>query len=309
IPKDAGVTDIALPDDSVQTGSEVTVKLTIHNFGTDSLQMIPVRYFISGGAVVAETWHGTLLSGESTDYTFTTTYPSPGTAYQICAFTKRTGDIYWGNDTTCKFINPTPANHDVGISEILEPGEYTPPGEDVTVKVRIKNYGLNPEASIPLVYLKNLIQVGAGIYTGTINPGDSADYTFTTTFISPTGNYNLCAKTMLTGDEDPVNDEKCIFPFGGTGMEEYKNKDFELLQNIPNPATEVTTIIYKTLQSGRVIFEITDILGRKIFSELYDAISGINTIELNVSEFPAGLYYYSVIYKDNKLCKRMIILK
>lgn len=92
IPYDAGVTAILQPNAATQTGSPVTVQVTIKNYGTSPLVSIPVRYVVNGGAVTAETWSGTLAPNATTNYTFTAPFTSPGSTYELCAFTRLTYD-------------------------------------------------------------------------------------------------------------------------------------------------------------------------------------------------------------------------
>jgi len=309
IPKDAGIFQIIHPASPVLTGSSVMPEVVIRNFGTDSLQKVPVRYIVNGGAVVAETWYGVLMPGQTVNYTFSTPFTSPGSAYSFCAFTRRNGDTYWSNDTLCTTVSTSPAANDLGIEEILEPGDYTLPGDTVIVKVRIRNYGTLPQSGISLIYMRNFVQTGAGTFSGTISPGDSADYTFATAFISPTGSYNLCAKTILANDADPVNDMICKYPVG-SGIENYDFSDFEMLQNIPNPANDQTQILFYIPNNENVRFELIDIFGRSLMkNDVIDAVSGENRIGLDVSNIPSGVYFYSVEYKSKKLTRRMVVVR
>ncbi len=308
IPKDAGISEIIHPVSPVLTGSTVFPEVVIKNYGTDSLQKVPVRYRINGGAVASETWYGILLPGQSVHHTFTTSYTSPGSAYTFCSFTRRSNDTYWSNDTLCTTVTTSPAAIDVGISKILGPEDYTLPGDTVSVSVRIKNYGTEPQSGFSLVYLRNYLQTGTGTFTGTINPGDSADYTFATTFISPEGNYNVCARTLLANDADPANDELCKYPVG-SGIENYDYSDFVMLQNIPNPACDQSYILFYIPHKERVIFELVDLFGRTQMSREIEAVSGENRIDLDLYQTPAGVYFYSVEYFGKKLTKRMIVIK
>ncbi|HNZ42216.1 MAG TPA: CARDB domain-containing protein [Bacteroidales bacterium] len=309
IPIDAGVSAILQPNAPTQTGSQVTVQVTIKNYGTSNLTTVPVRYIINGGAVTAETWSGTLTPGATTNYTFTATYASPGTTYDLCAFTKATGDIYTFNDTTCASVNTTPAPHDVGVCAIVSPSDTTVFTQSDPVTVYIKNFGTSPETSIPVIFSRNGVQVGAGVWTGTLNGGDSVQYTFTTLNVSPQGNYQLCARTMLTGDSDPDNDQKCKYLYGMTGIESYDYSGFVLYQNVPNPANHNTSIVFYVPAGDRVLFEMYDVLGKAVSTKEMDAVKGENKIELDASIIPDGIYFYSVAYKGQKLTKRMVITK
>ncbi|HNX08007.1 MAG TPA: T9SS type A sorting domain-containing protein, partial [Bacteroidales bacterium] len=309
IPIDAGVSAILQPSAPTQTGSQVTVQVTIKNYGTSNLTTVPVRYVINGGAVTAETWTGTLTPGATANYTFAATFASPGTTYELCAFTKATGDIYTFNDTTCASFNTTPAPHDVGICAIVSPSDTTVSTQSYPVTVYIKNFGTSPETSIPVIFSRNGVQVGAGVWTGTLNGGDSVLYTFTTQNVSPQGNYQLCAKTMLTGDSDPANDQKCKYLYGMTGIESYDYSGFVLYQNAPNPATQNTSIVFYVPVGDRARFEMYDVLGKVVSTKEMDAVKGENKIELDASIIPDGIYFYSVAYKGQKLTKRMVITK
>jgi len=309
IPYDAGVTAILQPNAATQTGSPVIVQVTIKNYGTSPLVSVPVRYVVNGGAVTAETWSGSLAPNATVNYTFTAPFTSPGLTYELCAFTRLTYDNYTFNDSTCASFGTTPAPHDVGIVAILSPGPVTIYGQADTVKVRIKNYGLSPETSIPLVFTRNFVQIGAGIWTGTVNGGDSVDYTFTTTSISPIGNYSLCSKTTMAGDANTANDETCIYANGQVGIETYDYSGFELYQNVPNPAGNNTHIVFYVPEGDKVRFEMYDLLGKAIRAEDIDAVRGENQIDLNASIMPDGIYFYSVAYKGQKLTKRMVVAK
>jgi len=309
IPNDAGVVSILQPSAATQTGSPVTVQVTIKNFGTNVLTSVPVRYLVNGGAVTAETWTGSLAPLATANYTFTAPYNSPGSTYELCAFTKLTGDNYTFNDSTCASFGTTPAPNDVGVSAILSPGAITIYGQADTVKVRIKNYGYGPVTSIPLVFTRNFVQVGAGVWNGTLAGGDSIDYTFTTLSISPIGNYTLCAKTTLTGDANTTNDETCIYANGQVGIETYDFSTFVLDQNMPNPAGSNTSIVFYVPESGKVRFEMVDILGQIIRTADINAVRGKNQINLDAANMPEGIYFYSAEYKGEKLTKRMVVAK
>ncbi|MEI6852027.1 MAG: GEVED domain-containing protein [Bacteroidota bacterium] len=309
IPTDAGVTRILLPNTATQTGLQIPVKVTVKNFGTNTLTSIPVRFCINGGATTNETWTGTLAPGDTTVYSFTATYQSPGTTYDLCSFTHLAGDTYYWNDSTCKTVATTPGAKDVGVTKIWTPGDSTISGQLYTVKVTIKNFGYSAITAIPMVYLSNGFQVGAGNWSGTLNIGDTAVYTFPTQFTSPLGNYNFCAKTQLTGDVNTANDQFCEFDYGTVGIESFDFSIFQLLQNTPNPSNDFTSIVFYVPTSDKVHFEMVDMLGKTVMTKDIDAIEGKNQIDLDVHVIPEGVYFYSATYKDQTRTKRMVITR
>ena len=107
---DAGVQEIAPIMSSCDLGmADITV--TIKNFGTDDITDVPVSYTIDGGTPVTETATGTMLAGETMEYTFTVQgdFSTDGT-YEIEAYTELVGDENATNDTaTYEVVNVAPA--------------------------------------------------------------------------------------------------------------------------------------------------------------------------------------------------------
>ena len=99
-------------------------------------------------------------------------------------------------------------DNDLAMLAILSPVSGTLTSTE-TVTVKIKNQGLNTQTGFDVAYAIN----GGSWVTenvGALELGSEevAEYTFTTTAdLSETGPYNLAAKTMLTGDEQPANNE------------------------------------------------------------------------------------------------------
>jgi hypothetical protein len=100
--------------------------------------------------------------------------------------------------------------NDVGIQAILYPITDTAMGSSVIPKVTIVNYGSNPQVMIPLVLKLNGATVASEVWTGTLPSLGTVNYTFLQSFTVPSGNYQLCIETQLTGDAFPVNDGKCL---------------------------------------------------------------------------------------------------
>lgn len=118
---DAGFTKIILPSGLMTNiGPALTVKATLKNFGASTLTSIPVAIIVNGGTPIPETWTGTLLPGDSTDYTFTATYVAPYLGfYTLCATTALTTDPVPANDKACKAYNTN-----LGIEEAANNGMY-----------------------------------------------------------------------------------------------------------------------------------------------------------------------------------------
>jgi hypothetical protein len=82
---------------------------------------------------------------------------------------------------------------------------------------------------------------------------------------------------------------------------------FTMEQNIPNPAKDKTVINYNIPKDGEVNFHVYSASGQLLYSQKENATSGNNQIELNISDYAAGIYFYTMEYKGQHLSRRMSI--
>ncbi|UCG30388.1 MAG: T9SS type A sorting domain-containing protein [candidate division WOR-3 bacterium] len=112
---DAGVNAIAPFNPPLFVGDSLEVVATVRNYGLNPLTTTPV-FFTDGGAdTTTETWTGSLLIGQTDDFTFSTKYvPSSSGDITLWAGTKLPGDQDATNDTTsitfavCPFAHVPP---------------------------------------------------------------------------------------------------------------------------------------------------------------------------------------------------------
>jgi hypothetical protein len=306
IPNDAGVIEIVTPAGQSVTGSPNQVSVKLKNFGTQTLTSIPVSYRVMGGPPpINATWTGTLTPGSETNFTFPTPFIGPFSDFTLCSWTSLTGDIYKFNDTTCVDLTPGPANVDGSVIEILSPVGETMAGTNVTVSIRVKNMGAQPLVNIPVQYFVDNVPTATESVIGTLNPGAETDYTFITTFVSPSSDYELCAKTSISGDAVISNDELCRDLT--TGIAETELNGIRLLQNIPNPANEETVIGFSLPTGGKLVLTITNVLGEVIYSEAGEYAAGMHNVLLNTKSMAAGVYSYSITFDQQKLTRKMIV--
>lgn len=207
---------------------------------------------------------------------------------------------------------------DVGVTAIVAPGSYPADSvmanSHVNVTVRIHNFGLLSLDTVPVAFKLGTDAEVMETHVGTIAPGADVEYTFTATYVAPTPRMHyLCAYTRLQYDADSTNDKSCknvvAFPDTNIGVNNYDMAQFNLSQNVPNPASEKALINFNVPQSGNVLFKVTDVLGKEMYNEEVSASMGTNTIELNTVNFAPGIYYYWVEYKDRRLVKKMNIIR
>jgi len=89
------------------------------------------------------------------------------------------------------------------------------------------------------------------------------------------------------------------------GLEDVTN---EIAVNaFPNPATSIANIEIALENSADVVVTLVNTLGQEVYSSVNNFRSGINTISLDVKNFEAGMYFYTVSTDNFSTTKRLII--
>jgi len=211
-------------------------------------------------------------------------------------------------------VNFTKLMPDVGVTSIIKPGsigsDSVLAGSQVQVKVNIHNYSQLSIDTIPVAYKVGTSTEVEETFVGNIPAGGDAEYTFTTTYTAPaTIMHYLCGYTKLAYDSDVNNDKSCRNVEAYVGIDDYDVAQFSLSQNLPNPASDHAVISFSVPKSGKVLFKVTDVLGKELYVEEISAEFGTNSINLNTVNFAPGIYYYWVEYKDRRLVKKMNIVR
>ncbi|MEJ5352701.1 MAG: kelch repeat-containing protein [Melioribacteraceae bacterium] len=106
--------------------------------------------------------------------------------------------------------------------------------------------------------------------------------------------------------------KKCYILNLVTNIEELQKikEDYILLQNYPNPFNPSTTIEYYLPRSGKVTIKIFDSLGKEIETLVNEhKQAGLYQIIFNARNLPSGVYYYTLEYDNNRITKKMTLLK
>ena len=86
--------------------------------------------------------------------------------------------------------------------------------------------------------------------------------------------------------------------------------DFSLYQNYPNPFNPATKIQFAIPSTSNVVLSIYDIMGRKIKQFDYQSLpGGIHNIDVDMSEYSSGIYYYRFQARDFNQVRKMVLLK
>lgn len=205
---DVGIIAVVDPFNSSLSSSE-QVTVTIRNFGRNTQTNIPVTYTLDGGTEITETFTGTLAGTSSMNFTFSVpaNLGNVGQIYEITATTNLDGDQDNTNDSfTTEIKNLFP--NDVGVTSIDAPstGLKLSTAEDITIT--IENFGGEAQTNVSVSYKVSNNTTVNEIYGGTIPVGENVVYTFSQKAnLSSFGRYLITARTNLSSDNNPSNDE------------------------------------------------------------------------------------------------------
>ncbi len=203
---DVGVVAYNSPADEGTFTNDQVISVSLFNYGSSSASNFEVAYQIDGGAVVAETFTGTIAAGAFETFTFATTadMSAPGT-YFIHAETNMTGDEDTGNDFTVCYVKNIAAN-DIGVVDITSPTSGDGLGNE-TVTITIQNFGTAAQSGFDVNYIVDGGTPVVENVAASVAGGETISYSFMTTAdLSNIGDYTISSSTLLAGDADPAND-------------------------------------------------------------------------------------------------------
>jgi hypothetical protein len=206
---------------------------------------------------------------------------------------------------------------DLYIVEVTNPGENTKDnaGEAINVSLRIQNRNISDVYNEGDVEVGILIKDKNGSVIGSVALEElpeigSAEifYTFNGSYIVPHGDpiYHLIVY-LTSKDNYPMNDTAKLERSVNVSTLDRDGLSFSMEQNVPNPAKESTIINYSVPQDGEIVFQIYSISGQLLYIKQEDVSFGNHRIELNLADYAAGVYFYTMEYKGQRLVKRMSI--
>jgi hypothetical protein len=288
---DAKCDSLIAPASSTITGDSVSVTARFMNFGTNAIATLPVGYKLSNGFIVNEVIQGPLAPGAQVTHTFTAKYLAPNTQYTLCAFSALSTDLFKANDTLCAPVLSTPGQYDAGVSRLVSPGNSSWGSTPVTVTLR--NYGLATLNSIPVFYKIGGSLPVQEIWTGTLNGGDSIQYTFNAPYQSPLGLFSVCAGTELANDVYLANDDFCRTVSGTSSIDDPSAESLRI-SLYPNPSQGISVLELDALEPGTAVLSIYDMTGRLLRTGIAELQRGRNEIGIDISTLPAGTYYIHI---------------
>ena len=113
-----------------------------------------------------------------------------------------------------------------------------------------------------------------------------------------------------TPNHDPQNNNMVYLPISPlpVGVSNANSISFEVMQNMPNPATNETMIAVKMEKAATINLTISNMLGQQIYTAQDVAnAAGVYTFKVNVSDFNTGVYFYTVTAGEKSVSKKMIV--
>ena len=224
-------------------------------------------------------------------------------------------------DPSIDDINLVTGLPDMAVNRVVYPEDKSTATECLAVNsivvpiIELQNAGNSAVEEFDVVFN---VGTGSDIETQTehivqhLEPGDTLIYTSTHEFVvtNLTQNWEVKATVVIPEDKRHNNDTKRTLSCTNVGIEDYENEQSVYLgQNEPNPAIATTRIPYSVPEPGKVTMDFSNAAGQVIFTTEQEAERGTNYIEVNAAKLAAGVYYYTLHYKDIALTKKMVVEK
>lgn len=185
-------------------------------------------------------------------------------------------------------------------------------GGNNTSLLHITNLG--PTPSLEYSLSADVIWISFSSTFGTINEGDTVEIVISYDISNLQSGSNFA--NVIVGDphHGPITIPVEIYFQSTTDIiEEFSPNnpdDFSLEQNYPNPFNPTTKIIYSVPETQQIVIRVFNVLGNEIMT-LVDGVrqKGNYSINLDMSGFPSGVYFYMMQTQLYVETKKMILNK
>jgi PKD repeat protein len=149
----------------------------------------------------------------------------------------------------------------------------------------------------------NNTSTGATSYTWNFGDLSSSSATAPTHVYTANGNYTI----TLIASNGTCSDTTTIPVSITVGIDEIQN--VAEVKMYPNPVNDIATVNVTLAENAQIAVNIFDITGKLVNTVYNDQMNaGLNTLSINVSELPAGIYFTSVTSgKYNKTMKMVVV--
>lgn len=91
-----------------------------------------------------------------------------------------------------------------------------------------------------------------------------------------------------------------------TGINEVSQSNLELAV-YPNPAQDITYIVFNAIEKSKSTFIITDIQGKIVLKSAINTQIGLNKIQVNISDLSKGVYFLNISTPNQSSRQKLII--
>lgn len=174
---------------------------------------------------------------------------------------------------------------DMGVIAVTAPVSGCVLGTQEQVSVRLSNFGSAAQTNFPVSYSVNGATPVVETYQGTVNPGDTVQFTFATRAdLSLPGSYVVRGATALSNDAFPVNDGRNI-----TAVNTFPNL-VPIIANLnsgfptflqPSPATNMFAAATGVGQSGNLRYNVFSSLVANLNTKLVGPLQAGHNLEFD----------------------------
>jgi hypothetical protein len=264
------------------------------------------KILLSAFAIAALTFNSSAQCAPDAHNWGTTTFgvypdPSQGQSFQQGYLNLPYSDVVYvktptnAQDVVPTLIFPVPIDslHLDGIDVVI--GTDTSALSTIGLNVTCNNNGVSPD---PCMFMPG------GAYCGDIagTPNQAGNFPVT---------INATVYITVFGTSTPVPYQftnYILTILDGTGVASIESKSLmELGQNTPNPANVSADIPFDLAKSSQVEIVVTNLLGEKVHTALFNGKRGQNTYRVVTSELESGIYLYSISTEGRKITRRMVV--
>ena len=222
-------------------------------------------------------------------------------------------------DPSIDDINVKAGLPSIKLESILYPNstDCLPIGSVVKPQVVIRNVGKSPIHKFDLttrMSVANDVEFRYDTINHTLQPNETMTYTldsgFVLNFPSPGVDFFFSIHIDYEEALDTLNNKLHVISCTNYDIPEIEGKEgVVLMQNDPNPAITSTRIAYKLPEAGKTVLNIYSAEGQLIYTDNQEAFEGDNHYDVTTSHLAAGIYFYTLKFKDVILTKKMVIQK
>ncbi len=305
-------------------GDSVWVSVLVKNNSNMPVDKFTVRMDLDGEEVVTDTVIHHLEAGDTVTFAMSRPFIVPfGSKEQPYYFLELAADINCDAVSDNNGLNVVgninvPDSIDLRVVSIAQP--TTDKGRSkVAPKVTVSNIG-NTEVYTVMLHVEvidtsAMVQETVSEYISLINVNDTVEYEFTLAYTVPNYNGQYTLRAYLDSHADEMNtandtlSAKFGCKFNDDAVHDVSGMGWNLDQNIPNPARTSTVIPFNLPEDANVTLTVMSVSGQLLYSTEISATVGENRYELDVENLSAGIYYYTMEYKGQRLVRKLNVVK